>query len=342
MENLNYARRLANLKARRYDEVLLKADVSEYFGRSVVSSSLEYLVESMRPIDKKYNEVTLNAAANVQTHLERDLKLSFSRAYRKQGSVMTNTNIKLHSDIDLLTIIDRYQFLAPALLPAKYPYQGEPDEDIVLLRKQSTDIMELKYDDVDKSGSKSISIYNKNLRRKVDIVFSFWYDTQEYLTNFNEYYRGIYLFDFDKHIKELDYPFAHIQNVNHKASTTNDGSCKGIRILKTLKADAENDIELSSFQLTSLVCDIEDSSLYYTKGGELKIAVNISKQLGHMISSATYRHAIKSPNGTENPFKDDKCLISLTMLKRDLDKLIQDCGGELGNYINNKLLLEYR
>lgn len=341
MTNLNYERRLANLKARRFDEILLKADVSESFGKAIVSSTVEYLLESMRPIGQKYNEVTLTAAGNVQSHLERDLNLSFSRAYRKQGSVMTNTNIKLYSDIDLLTIVDSYVFLAPALLPPKSPYLGDTDDDIIQLRKQSTDIMRLKYDEVDTSGKKSIAIYNKNLRRKVDIVFSYWYDTPEYLSSNKEYYRGIQLYDFEQNQKQLDYPFASIYNVNQKSSSTNDGSCKGIRLLKTLKADAEKEIDLSSFQLTTLVYEMENLELYYSKGNELKIAVNISKHIDKMITYPSYRRAIKSPNGTEHPFSDDKCLNELTLLKGDLDRLIEDCGGEIENYLTNSALLRY-
>ncbi|WAC39868.1 hypothetical protein [Pedobacter sp. SL55] len=341
MANLNYERRLANLKARRFDEILLKADVSESFGRAVVSNTLEYLVEAMRPIGKKYNDVTLNAASNVQSHLEAGFNLPFTRAYRKQGSVMTNTNIKLYSDIDLLTIIDSYVFLAPALLPPKSPYLGDTDLDIVQLRRQATSIMQLKYDEVDTSGNKSINIYNKNLRRKVDIVFSYWYDTPNYLSNNDEFYRGIHLYDFEKKQKQLDYPFAHIHNVNQKSSSTNDGSCKGIRLLKTLKVDAEKDIELSSFQLTTLVYEMDNVDLYYSRGNELKIAINMSKQMAKMITYPNYRRYIKSPNGMETPFFEDKCVGALNLLKRDLDRLIEDCGGEVNNYLTNSALLRY-
>src|SRR5690606_1778330 len=128
--------------------------------------------------------------------LEQALDTSFGIAYRKQGSVMTNTNIKIYSDIDVLTIIDGYHFLEPALLPPKSPYLGLPNSDISTLRAQSTDIMECKYDEVDTSGSKLIEIANKNLRRKVDVVFAFLYNTKKYEDTLDEFYRGIYLFDF--------------------------------------------------------------------------------------------------------------------------------------------------
>lgn len=341
MANLNYTRRLANLKARRFDEDLLKADLSGSFGKSLVPENLEYLVESMRPIDGKYNEVTLTAASNVQKHLEGGLNTSYGITYRKQGSVMTNTNIRIYSDIDLLTIINGYCFLAPALLPPESPYHGVPNSDISVLRTQSTDIMTARYDEVDTSGSKSIEITNKNLRRKVDVVFAFWYNTKQYEDTKNEYYRGIYLFDFPKRQKLLDYPFAHIHNVNRKSSQTNDGSCKAIRLLKTLRADANKKIDLTSFQLTTMVYAMENGDLHYTHRGELTIAKNVSRHLDKMLSDEVYRKGIKSPNGMEHPFKNDKCVPHLQLIKQDLDKLIFDCESEIRNIFIKKSFFNY-
>lgn len=341
MANLDYDRRLINLSTRRFDVNMGRADLSDSFGKSILPKNLEYLIESMRPIGKKYNDITLQAAENVKKHLERDLDLHFGRAYRTQGSVMTSTNIKLHSDIDLLTIIDRYHFLEPALCPPQNPYRdSEPEDDIVALRRQSTRIMKAQYDEVDDSGHKSISITNKNLRRKVDLVFSFWYHTQEYKDRGDEFYCGIQLYDFPAKRKILDYPFAHLRNVNWKGDQTNDGSRKGIRLIKTLKAD-ESRIQLSSFELTCLVHSIDDSNLYYRNREELKIAIAISGHIGRMLEDSTFRKNIQSPNGTDHPFKEDKCLPSLRILKEDLDLLIRDCAGELNNYFTKQSLLLY-
>jgi len=330
MANLNYKRRLENLQSRRYDPVEQKfVNLSESFSKAYIPENLKYLIESMRPIERKYNDKTLEAADNVMGHLERGFELSFDRDYRKQGSVMSGTNIKLYSDIDLLAIINDYCFLEPALCPPKSPYLGVPTSDIEILRKQATSILKLQYNEVDDTGTKSIAVFNKNLRRKVDVVFSFWYNTTEYENRRNEYFRGIYLFDFPKKSKILDYPFAHISSVNLKGDNTNDGSRKGIRLLKTLKADSETDIDLNSFQLTTIVHNIDNSSLYYYKSRELEIAQVMSDEINRLITDAGYRKSVKSPNGTENPLSDDACVICLTALKRDLDLLIQDCRGEV-------------
>src|SRR5690242_6839137 len=237
MATLNYSKRLNNLRTRKFDSVLNESTLSKAFDSYDMPENLKYLMESMRPIDKKYNDITLQASENVRNHLERELKLHFGRDYRTQGSVICNTNIQLYSDIDLLNIIARYAYLHPEL-PNNNPYNdSDPEVDIEQLRNQSTKIMKANYDTVDDSGEKSIWIYNKNLRRKVDIVFAYWYNTASYYKNSDEYYRGVQLYDFHaRQRQDVDYPFAHIQNVNWKGTNTNDGSRRGIRLLKNLKA----------------------------------------------------------------------------------------------------------
>jgi len=341
MAQLNYKRKLENLQNRKADPISSFTDLSESFSSIRLAENVKYLIEAMRPIDEKYNAITREAAENVKNHLERDLTLSFDRHYRNQGSVMTGTNIKLYSDIDLLNVVGAYHYLAPALLPAPNPYQGEPDADIFELRRQSTITLKNQYDEVDTSGKKSVSIYNKNLRRKVDVVFSFWYNTKEFENSGNEYYRGIYLFDFEKRQRLLDYPFAHISNVNAKGNLTSDGSRKGIRLLKSLKADSEQVIELSSFQLTSLVHAIPNERLLYYKGQELDIAQAMSEELYRLINNSSYRINLSSPNGTEHPFQDGACVLELIKLKSDLDQLISDCKNEFGNYLSKQMILKY-
>src|SRR5690606_21712163 len=164
-----YEKRLQNLRSRRFDNELNESVLTKSFGSTSIPKNVKYLMESMVRIDKKYNDKTIEAANRVQKHLENGFDLHFSRAYRTQGSVTTSTNIKVHSDFDLLTIIDKYHFNGIGV-PVENPYtDSEPNSDIKKLRRQSEEIMEGKYDEVDKSGIKNISIFNKSLNRKVDI-----------------------------------------------------------------------------------------------------------------------------------------------------------------------------
>ncbi|SFO79682.1 hypothetical protein SAMN04488519_1177 [Algoriphagus ornithinivorans] len=273
--------------------------------------------------------------------MQDNLNLHFNRAYKTQGSVITNTNIKVHSDFDLLTIIDRYHYNQPGVENSSDYTESNPDDDILELRTQSTKIMKNIYDEVDTSGKKGISIFNKSLNRKVDIVFCFWYHSKKYIETKDEHYKGIYLYEFPVKRKILDYPFAHINNVNYKGDTTNDGARKGIRLLKNLKADADSKIDLTSFHLTTIVHSIEDNHLNYNLGNELLIAKSISDKMNILINDPARRKEVKSPNGTENPLEDDKVVPEIKKIKEDLDTLIIDTAKELNSPTVKRILLNY-
>jgi hypothetical protein len=330
MAILDYNRRLANLQSRKYDPGLREYAVTNKFSVSDIPADVKYLFESMKPIDEKYNAKTIQAAENVQTHLERDFKLHFQRDYRTQGSVKTNTNIRVHSDFDLLTIVHKY-FYEETSSGTIYT-ASDPDMDIVEMRKQAIEIMKRQYDKVDDKGDKCISIENQNLHRKVDIVFGFWYNTDEYKKGNNEYYRGVDLYNFPIKQRQRDYPFATITNVNYKGGQTLDGSRKGIRLLKNLRADSDTEFKLlKSFQLTSIVHRIDDELLAYNLGGEIRIAQVMSNQLKKLIDDPAYRVSLTSPNGIETPLSAAETVPELIKLKADLDLLIEDATKDIAS-----------
>jgi hypothetical protein len=340
---LDYTKRLLNLEARKFDPEQRMSLISKSLSSRDIPENLKYLLESMQPIDANYNAKTEDAASRVKAHLQNGYNLHFNRAFRTQGSVKTRTNIRVHSDLDLLTIIDRYHFIAPEL-PNYDPYTASnPDEDIAELRNQSVSILRGIYDEVDATGEKSISIYNKSLKRKIDIVFCFWYNTANYESTEEEYYRGVYLYKFPAKQKELDFPFAHIANVNTKGNDTIDGSRRGIRLLKNLRADSEVEIKkLKSFQLTSIVHAIGNINLQYVPGNEINIAKTISDEIGNLIRYPDYRKGIKSPNGTETPLAKDELVPEMKLIKADLDELIEDASKEvLNSPVVKKALLSY-
>ncbi len=330
MANLNYAQRLANLQKRKFDPELKVLNFSNSAYANLVPENVKYMVKSMRPIDQKYNEKTIEAANRVQKHMEDGFALHFNRAYRTQGSVKSKTNIRVHSDFDLLSVVNRYQFLHTDI-PNDNPYTAtNPDSDISDLRKQATKILKNVYSEVDDSGDKSISVVNKSLNRKIDVVFCFWYDTKRFRETNDEYYRGVHLYDFPQQKRlQQDYPFAHLSQVNTKGDNTSDGSRRGIRLLKTLKADCETELKISSFQLTTIAHSIADDRLRYSPGSEIKIAKAMSVEMDRLLQNPTYRKGVSSPNGTETPLAKDEVVPDIKKLKEDLDILISDCEREI-------------
>ena len=67
----------------------------------------KYVKLAMNEVDPIYTDKTLEAGGNAKLHLQNELRQSVE--FRYQGSVMTRTHIRGVSDIDLLTIIGRFQ-----------------------------------------------------------------------------------------------------------------------------------------------------------------------------------------------------------------------------------------
>jgi hypothetical protein len=327
----NYTQRLDKLKERRIDDLLQKAILSESFSDISISESVKYALESMSPIDSSYTENTYLASENIRNNLTKGLNnKGLTIEYRHQGSVETDTHIKLHSDIDILVFTEKYHSMEPPLTPVS-PYKGDPLADLKELRQECYNVLNSTYNQADNSKSKSIQVFPTKPKRKVDVVPANWVNTQEYQATSNEKYRGIHIYDKHNHTRQKDFPFMHIANVKAKNALVNGGLAKLVRILKTLKVDADYEINLSSFEITSIVYAMENYSLNKPKYQELLLLNEGSRQLDKVITDKLYREGLMSPNGKESVFGTSETkIVELKKLKLELDELIEDITEELG------------
>lgn len=332
---ISYNRRMQNLRERRYDSELQKAILAESFSEKI-PDSIKYILESMQPIEDSYNKKTTEAARRVEELISKNLTTPFKVEFRRQGSTVSNTNIKTYSDIDLLALIGSYHYVQEPLKIVS-PYTGDAFADIKELRRQIVNILTNTYDEVDSSGSKSIKLVNKGLKRSVDVVPAFWLNIAKYEETWQEYWRGVHLFDFKKSERlKADFPFAHIEQVNDKGNATSDASKKAIRLLKTLKADAESEVKISSFQLTSIAHSIENARYNVPAMSGLDIGLLISEHLGHLLNNPDVRRNVKSPTNVENPLSEESVVPPMRQLKSELDQILVDCSKEINQYTNLK------
>ena len=68
----NYTQRLANLQSRKFDRELNESLISKSFSSTDIPDNVKYMVESMRPIDNKYNEKTIEAAKRAITLADKE------------------------------------------------------------------------------------------------------------------------------------------------------------------------------------------------------------------------------------------------------------------------------
>lgn len=332
--NKNYTQRLDKLRKRRLDESIQKAVMSKSFSDINIGESVKYALESMSEIDPNYTQKTYAASENIRTNLSSGLnKKGLSVEYRHQGSIETNTHIRIHSDIDILVFTDKYFSVEPPLT-VTLVYQGDPLADLRELRQESFNVLNSIYSQVDNANSKAIIVYPTSPKRKVEVVPSNWCDTTDYRNTGNEVYRGIHVYDKDTHTRDKDFPFLHIARVNGKDGTVNGGLRKLTRLLKTLKVDADYEIKLSSFEIISSVYAMDNNALTKNPYQQLLLLNEGSKHLARLISDTPYRESLWSPNGKEKVFGTNSSkVVELKKLKLELDELIQDITEELaGKY----------
>lgn len=271
----NYKQLTESIKGRINPEnFALRKSFSDELATISYSEVLTYIRLAMKGVEPEYTQKSKDAGERVKEHLSKELK---DVSFKYQGSVMTDTHIKGYSDIDLLTISEKfYSYDAsnvknllgtPERRTKHYQssleklqkevdtssYLGNPLEDLKTLRIDSENILSGVYIVCDKTNPKAIKIKNLSLNREVDIVIANWYDDISSIINDKGDYRGIQIYNKETHLRgDADYPFLSIKRINDRSSSTNGRLKKMIRFLKNSKANSDHDIDLSSFDFNAI------------------------------------------------------------------------------------------
>ncbi len=328
----NYRNKLQNLKARREDFITKSLFVSESFNRNQYGDSTTYALEAMEPISETYTQNTYKACDKVKAQLLPGLKeYGIDVEFRYQGSVPTNTHIKLYSDIDLLTLHGAFYTLQPPQEPTS-PYLGDALEDLKNLRRKTFRILDTVYTacEIDDSGSKCISISGGSLNRKIDVISSNWYNSLDYAQYPYEANRGIQILDRDRNQSIINFPFLHIHWINEKDEKVNGNEKRMIRLLKSLKADAEKEIKVSSYDIASLVYRMDNSSLLFSSFERLKLLKTTNDFLLKVVNDSTFRETLSVANGTRKIFTTDGAKVEeVSKLQKELQDLIVSIATEI-------------
>jgi predicted nucleotidyltransferase len=347
----NYSSRLAELRSRKNDLSILQ-ETYGYKGYTLDSYNQfikmasetndvqNYFIEAMRPVDDIYTKNTYKEAERVKNQLDKIKTSYLNFEYEYQGSVSNNTHIKAHSDIDVLVIIDRFIALEPPLVPWS-PYKGNPVHDLMELRTSCENHLTSAFyqADVDCSGAKSIALSGGSLRRKVDVVPSNWLNTVEYGRTGQKHYRGIEVFDKYKKERIANTPFYHNYLLATKDNETAGNVKRVVRLLKTLKADSGNDIELSSYDIVAIAYLMSNSR--YLVGDRyillLKNANIFLKELIQMPSNL--RDNLEVPDKSRKIFNESNKLDGLLKLQQEVSELLDSLVVSYGLH---DALIEYK
>ncbi len=329
----------------------LRKSFSDELATISYSEVLTYIRIAMKGVEPEYTQRSKDAGERVKEHLSKRLS---DVVFKYQGSVMTDTHIKGYSDIDLLTICDKfYTYDAPKIKQIlesveqknRYrqtsiekmvkevntsSYQGNALQDLRKIRIDSESILEDVYDICDTTKPKSIKIKNQSLNREVDVVIANWYDDVTSVINDKGEYRGIQVYNKETHSKgNADFPFLSIKRINEKSADTIGRLKKMIRFLKNTKANSNQEIDLSSFDINAVCYDIE--VVKYQTLSFYELVPVIYNQLKEICTNQTKADSIISVDGREYIFKyNSRKLENLKLLLAEVEGIFVDLKNTLG------------
>lgn len=269
---------------------------------------LRYMMAAMAEIDPKYTQRLIEQGDRIQNSLDKDI---MDVSYRRQGSVTNNTHIRSNSDVDLLVITKKFYSVEPPNKPL-HPYNGDAKQDILHLRSQCVDSLRNRYPEtmVDNTGSYSVAIEGGSLFCKVDVVPSNWCDSVRYIDYGHEFFRGIRVLDKDTLEYSINYPFLNNELLDAKDREHSGKLRRTIRLLKNIKADADEDIALSSYDICSLIYRISADTFTYNDG-VMNTAFQVISGLKKVIDNAAYREGLLVIDGSRKIFDKEEKVVSL-------------------------------
>lgn len=318
------ADRFDRLRSRR---VPLEKIASAKLESVLVASSeqdFSYLVDSMQPIDAQFTENTFKEGIRVWDQLAKSLPVKYCAEFDFQGSVTSDTHIRIHSDIDLLALNGCFVSLDTGA-PSSNPYGGDTMAELKSMRSDAAHLLKTNFPaaTVDDSPGKSISLEGGSLNRKIDVVIGNWWDTDLWKQYKVKMVRGVRILDTKESELIRNKPFWHNYQIDEKDKKTG-GLRKVIRLLKTLKYDADPELKISSYDIAAIAWNMSEPALTVQPDAYMRLAANARNELKRFMDNEVVRSGLQVPNGTRTIFgPGGATLESLRMLHAELADLIQ-------------------
>ena len=311
--------RLENLKSRRYDEALKEPVLSEAFTKSDYPDSVKYALESMVEIDPAYAYKVFAISRKIHEKLTKALKKrGYYVDYRYQGELKTYSNILLYGDVELIVI--------------KKEVAEKPHLDVQRLAMELLEILrgDPEFKSIDYSDKTRIRITALKPTCEIDILPSVWVDSLEFKQTKNEIYRGIAEFDFKNRRVKKYLPFLNIARINSRDLHTN-GTFKCLsRLLKTLRADSDERIDLKDSEINAVIYAMGEEKLKSDHSHILALLPKLESILGKVHTDSEVFQSIPSPSGKDRIFNGrPEKQSELGKLRDALSRLVEDVKEDL-------------
>lgn len=346
--------RLSQLRARRKGEPSLAAfseaaaasnryftadaaEVEDWEKRGTSSQRwTRYAIGAMQAVGKKYTEVSVQTGERVASQLrDRLAKAGIDAEFRLQGSVPLDVHIKRVSDVDVLAIrkdFCTYNNTGVQALQGGYrnPSQRTSSGVLSSLRQQvESDLVDaFPAAKVDKTGAKAVKVSGGSLQRSVDVVPAHWYDTKEYQASGRQADRAVTIYN-KKTGETIDnLPFLHIERVTCRCDSINGGLRKAIRLCKSVKADSDRDIQLSSYDIAAIMYHADMSALRLGQYSDLAVLTETQRHLDAIYQDPSAAGKLWVPDGSRVIFDTSEKRDWLLRLSVEMDELLQNVYQE--------------
>ncbi|WP_424929487.1 hypothetical protein [Amaricoccus tamworthensis] len=326
--------RLGRLRQRRFDDSLPM--MQEQYEKRSTNKATRYALGAMQQVDPRSTQISHEEFEKVERNLLEGLdKEGLQPKVRFQGSVPLNVHTRGVSDVDLLVIEGLYLRIEPCEGGQKsyLPYTGKGSlcDDVLFLRKKSKEVLDRRFwgAKVDGSPAKSIQLTEGGFRRKVDVVPSHWYDTATYQMTLNDTYRGIDVVDQYTRESFRNYPFLYMDKINSKDRETLGGAKMSIRLAKNVRNDADGDIELSSYDIGSLMFHCPSEYITSLPARDLMVLSGTDRWFDELASDMSFAMSLDTPDGTRKIIDNVDRWTGLTKLSSELNALASEVEREI-------------
>lgn len=313
------------------------AEVEDWERRGTSSQRwTRYAIGAMQAVGKKYTEVSEQTGERVANQLrDRLAKAGINAEFRLQGSVPLDVHIKRVSDVDVLAITTdfyTYNNTGARALRGGYTNPSQRTSSGVLssLRQQ----VESDLDDafpvatVDKTGAKAVKVSGGSLPRSVDVVPAHWHDTREYQASGQLADRAVTIYN-KKTGETIDnLPFLHIERVGSRCDRINGGLRKAIRLCKSVKADSDRDIQLSSYDIAAIMYHADMSALHLGRYSDLAVLSETQRHLDALYRDPVAANRLWVPDGSRVIFDASEKRDWLLHLSVEMDELLKNVYEE--------------
>lgn len=338
--------RLNRLKQRRSDPALLdKTSLAllEAYQKRVTNTATMYALGSMQEVNPRSTQISIEEADKVQMTLKSGLENhSLYPVFRKQGSVPLNVHIYGGSDVDLLVIEGAYLSVAPCTNSKKtysdYTGRGTLVDDVMHLREKSVEVLKTRYwgAKVDATPAKSIELSEGAFRRKVDVVPSHWHDSADYQQSLKDVYRGVTIINRHTREKIQNFPFLYMAHIDIKNNATAGGTKMSIRLVKNVKNDTSTDINLSSYDIGSLMYHCPQEYIQYSPARDLQILTGTERWFDELSNNKLMAMSLDTPDNTRKIIDSEEKWRALGLMAKELAELSAQVAYETAPYHFNQ------